>query len=155
MVWLLSLPTLLIGQDNNFWVQVEAHPNQAASIDAARTYSNLIPDVNAYEIGAGWFVISIGPFDEAEAQKRLFALRSTGVIPLDSFLSRGSNHQNKIWPNVSTKKNTLRTLAPVAVEPLLSVKPCTKPIAETVSLNVNWTSHAGAMSSTLEKSPNL
>ena len=112
----MSFPTLLIGQDIDFWVQVEAHPNQAAAIDEARAYSNLIPDVNAYDIGAGWFAVSIGPFDEAEAQTRLYDLRSTGIIPLDSFLSRGSNHQGKIWPESPTKKNTPQTFAPVAVE---------------------------------------
>ena len=116
IVWLLSFPTLLIGQDIDFWVQVEAHPNKAAAIEEARAYSKSIPEVNAYDIGAGWFVVSIGPFDEAEAQTRLFDLRSIGLIPMDSFLSRGSNHQDKIWPVVSTQKNTLRTLAPVAVE---------------------------------------
>ena len=54
--------------------------------------------VNAYAIGAGWYAISIGPFGEDEAQSRLFELRSTGAIPIDSFLSRGSNYQDKIWP---------------------------------------------------------
>ena len=116
IVWLISLPTLLLGQDIDFWVQVEAHPNQAAAIDAVRSYSNLTPDVNAYEIGAGWFVVSIGPFDETEAQKRLFELRSTGVIPLDSFLSRGSNHQDKIWPVETTRINTPQMLAAVEFE---------------------------------------
>ena len=123
MVWLISLPTLLIGQDIDFWVQVEAHPNQAAAINEARTYSNLISDVNAFDIGAGWFAVSIGPFDETEAQAHLFELRSAGVIPLDSFLSRGSNHQDRIWPVSSTRKNMLQTLAPVAVEKEVSQLP--------------------------------
>ena len=102
MVWLISLPTLLISQDSDFWVQVEAHPNQIEAIDEARAYSTSISEVNAYDIGTGWFAVSIGPFDEAEAQARLFKLRSTGLIPLDSFLSRGSNYQDKIWPVAAT-----------------------------------------------------
>ena len=105
IVWLISLPTLLLGQDIDFWVQVEAHPNQAAAIDAVRSYSNLTPDVNAYEIGAGWFVSPLALLMRPK-RRNVFELRSTGVIPLDSFLSRGSNHQDKIWPVESTKKNT-------------------------------------------------
>ena len=117
MVWLISLPTMLISQDSDFWVQIEAHPNQTEAIEKARTYSSSISEVNAYDIGAGWFAVSIGPFNDAEAQARLFELRSSGIIPLDSFLSRGSNYQSKIWPvAATTTPNTPQMPTPVVVE---------------------------------------
>ena len=117
MVWLISLPTLLIGQESDFWVQVEAHPNQTEAIDEARIYSSSISEVNAYDIGAGWFAVSIGPFKETEAQARLFELRSTGIIPPDSFLSRGSNYQDKIWPVAAlATSNTPQTQRQLAIE---------------------------------------
>jgi S1-C subfamily serine protease len=95
---LFAVPSVLIGQTVDFWVQVEAHPDEGTALQEARLYSRSISEVNAYAIGAGWYAISIGPFGEDEAQSRLFELRSTGAIPIDSFLSRGSNYQDKIWP---------------------------------------------------------
>ena len=95
---LFAVPSVLIGQTVDFWVQVQAHPDEGTALQEARLYSRSISEVNAYAIGAGWYAISIGPFGEDEAQSRLFELRSTGAIPIDSFLSRGSNYQDKIWP---------------------------------------------------------
>ena len=80
------------------WIQIEAQPNFASAEEQAKTYAVGIEKVSAYSIGAGWYVIAIGPFSETEAEQKLLSLRQAGSVPPDSFISRGLNYNEKVWP---------------------------------------------------------
>ncbi|MAI58762.1 MAG: hypothetical protein CML56_07255 [Rhodobacteraceae bacterium] len=97
-IWLTVTPSLSISQSNDFWVQIEAYPNESEAETAASVYGAKIDDVSALSIGRGWYVIAIGPLEENDAERQLFDLRTSEIIPLYSFISRGKNYAEKIWP---------------------------------------------------------
>ncbi len=114
--WLASIPSFSTSQTLDFWIQIETHPSLTRAKKEAKDYSADIDDVGAFSIGAGWYAISIGPLGESDAEIRLIELRSTGNIPSDSFISRGTNYAKKIWPSnfpetESVMQDTLNTLA--------------------------------------------
>jgi len=89
---------MLFAQSLDVWVQIEAHPSVIDAKQKARFYGATIADVSAFGIGGGWYAVTIGPMNEEEAENRLLGLRAAGAIPLDSFISRGTNFAQKIWP---------------------------------------------------------
>ncbi|WP_238941516.1 serine protease [Jannaschia sp. Os4] len=82
-----------------FWVQIEAHPTLRETEERARAYGDLLPDVNAFTQPGLWSVLTLGPYDgEGEAQAILRQLRRQGLVPRDSFVSRGRTYRERIWP---------------------------------------------------------
>ena len=80
------------------WVQIEAHPDLATAQDRARAYESLFGDVTGFATGRGWYLIALGPQSPAAAAARLFDLKQQGQIPQDAFVSDGSNHGRRFWP---------------------------------------------------------
>ncbi|MGL6209917.1 MAG: serine protease [Paracoccaceae bacterium] len=81
------------------WLQIEAHPDLATAEDRARAYESLFPDVTGFATGRGWYLIALGPQSPPAAAGRLFELKQQGQIPPDAFISDGSNHGQRFWPN--------------------------------------------------------
>ena len=71
------------------WIQIETRPSLLEIEDRARAYSAKLPNINAFSLGSGWYVIAMGPFSEeiADAQRR--DLQSRLAIPGDSFVPPG------------------------------------------------------------------
>ena len=81
------------------WIQIETRPSLLEIEDRARAYSAKLPNIGAFSLGSGWYVIAMGPFSEeiADAQRR--DLQSRLAIPSDSFVTSGSSYGAQIWPS--------------------------------------------------------
>ncbi|HHS94893.1 MAG TPA: peptidoglycan-binding protein [Rhodobacterales bacterium] len=83
----------------SFWVQLEANRTLREAEAAARRYSQTLPDVNGFRLGAGgWYTIALGPYTEAAATQRLLTLRDQGAIPNDAYISEGGSYAQQFWP---------------------------------------------------------
>lgn len=107
------------------WLQIEAHPDLAVAQDRARAYETLFTDVTGFATGRGWYLIALGPQSPETAAERLSDLKLQGQIPQDSFISDGSNHGQRFWPQGDLPDPALLT-APdqtVAAEPVADPAP--------------------------------
>jgi S1-C subfamily serine protease len=112
------------------WIQIETRPSLLEIEDRARAYSAKLPNINAFSLGSGWYVIAMGPFSEeiADAQRR--DLQSRLAIPGDSFVTSGSSYGPQIWPSnlqsgsgvetatLAPQSGTGRTQRRIITEPL-------------------------------------
>ncbi len=80
------------------WVQIEAQPGTARTLQRAEAYADILPDVNAFRTGTNWNAIALGPFaTEDQARLRLLELRAARLIPSDSFVSDGRTFGERIF----------------------------------------------------------
>ncbi len=80
------------------WVQIEAKRSLIEAQDRVRDYSGTLQFVNGFALRSGWYAITLGPFDPADAEIQLLRLRASGRIPRDSFIADGSNFRQQFWP---------------------------------------------------------
>jgi peptidoglycan hydrolase-like protein with peptidoglycan-binding domain len=80
------------------WVQVEALPNLRTAEERARAYSSALKDVNGFRLRSGWYALTLGPYDDNEAQNKLRELRGAGIIPNDSYISDSAPYRQQFWP---------------------------------------------------------
>ncbi len=93
--WLLMaawLPGAVWAQDGGAVIRIEAKRGEAATAEAAASWSAQFPDVVTFRVPGGWTAIGLGPQTPAEAAARLESLKAEGKIPADSFVAEpGSN----------------------------------------------------------------
>lgn len=87
----------LMAQDK-VWLQIEAQPNLSTAMDRARAYAAMLPQVQGYRLGNGWYGISIGPLTSDEAVAALNSLIAQKMIPVDSYISNGASFGDIFWP---------------------------------------------------------
>lgn len=114
---ILGLAGVASAQDRA-WIQVEAHPSLAETVERAEAYAAVFADVTAYKTGTGWNAIVLGPYAPAEAAGRLAELRRENLIPGDSFVVDGRSFGGQVWP--------AGAVAPAA-DPALSAAPEPQP----------------------------
>lgn len=90
------------------WIQIEAQPSLADAEDRARAWQGLFSDVVGFSTGSGWYVITLGPYDEPAAEARRAELRAENLIPRDSFVSDGTGYGPLFWPLGQTAPPALR-----------------------------------------------
>ncbi|MBK5933898.1 putative peptidoglycan binding protein [Rhodovulum imhoffii] len=95
---LYVLAALAAAAQQSAWVQIEAHPTLRQAEDAARAYAGQFGDVNAFDLGAGWYAIALGPYSAEGARTRLRELRRERAIPPDSFVADGTRYHQQVWP---------------------------------------------------------
>ncbi len=100
-------------QTGQAWIQLEAHPDLTASEEGAQFYAQTQENVAGFRLGAGWYVVALGPFSRDEAQDRLDFLKSNRVIPRDAYITDGSEYGVQFWPNGSVPQ----TIDAVSVQP--------------------------------------
>lgn len=93
--------TMAAAQDRA-WIQIEAQPTVAKAVERAEAWAGVFPDVAAYETRTGWTVVTLGPYDPAEAAGRLNELRGNNMIPPDAFISDGAGYGAQVWTKDST-----------------------------------------------------
>jgi peptidoglycan hydrolase-like protein with peptidoglycan-binding domain/S1-C subfamily serine protease len=98
------------------WVQIEAHPTLAEAEQQARAYMSVFPDVQGFRLGSRWYGIALGPYSRDDAAVRLTQLRRENLIPVDSFISDGSNFREQYWPVGGTQSSPVQPL-PAAPAP--------------------------------------
>lgn len=116
---LASLLTTPVLAQQSVWLQIEAQPSLREAIDRARAYATLFPNVEGYQTRTGWYAITLGPMSPDVAAARLLALRQENLIPRDSFLSDGTDHNQRFWPagTAASEPAVAPVPAPAAPEP--------------------------------------
>ncbi|MGJ8604151.1 MAG: serine protease [Marivita sp.] len=84
-------------QDNAF-VQIEAHPSLSVTENRLRDFAAILPDVNGFDLGLGWYGIALGPYPRDEATRVLRDLRAQRLIPSDSYVENADRYGQRIWP---------------------------------------------------------
>ena len=98
LVALLVLWTQAALAQDRVYVQIEAQPDLAVVNDRLRSYAAVLPDVNGFDLGRGWYGIALGPYERTEAGGVLGRLRALGQIPSDSYLESPGRYGDRIWP---------------------------------------------------------
>ncbi|MFA8384389.1 MAG: serine protease [Pelagibaca sp.] len=80
------------------YVQIEAQPSLSVAEDRLRDYASVLPDVNGFDLGRGWYGIALGPYPRNEANNVLRSLRAQRLIPSDSYLEDPGRYGQRIWP---------------------------------------------------------
>ncbi len=80
------------------YVQIEAQPSLSVAEDRLRDYASILPDVNGFDLGRGWYGIALGPYPRNEANDVLRSLRAQRLIPSDSYLEEPGRYGQRIWP---------------------------------------------------------
>ena len=93
----LALPGAARAQEVVF-VQIEAHPNLREAQERARAYGDILPDINGFALGGGWYGLALGPYDAASARAALRRLRAEGLVPRDSYVTEGGTYRQRFWP---------------------------------------------------------
>ncbi|QFS83277.1 hypothetical protein FIU97_10600 [Roseivivax sp. THAF40] len=94
-LWLLA--GAAAAQEAHF-IQIEAHPALAVAENRARAFATQLPDVNGFSLGAGWYGIALGPYDEEEANRLRLQLRREGRIPSDSYVEEAEEYAQRFFP---------------------------------------------------------
>ena len=97
------------------WVQIEAQPSLNAAEDRARVYAAILPNVNGFSLGGGWYAIVLGPYTAEDAQVVLAGYRREGRIPRDSFIAYTPAFRQQFWP-VGANLLNVTPLAPALQE---------------------------------------
>lgn len=129
LVWavvaMLGLTAPVYAQEQA-WLQIEAHPEEATSLDRARAYASIFPETAGFRLGSGWYAVALGPFAPAEAAGKLADLRSQGLIPDDSYITDGTGYGAQFWPAEGAEPLMAPVVEPQAeavVEPAPVVEP--------------------------------
>lgn len=85
-------------QDENVWVQIEAHPSLTVAEERARRYAAEMPDVNGFSLGGSWYGITLGPYAPEDARQVLQVYRAEGKIPRDSYITGSSTYGRRFYP---------------------------------------------------------
>lgn len=93
----LSWPSTAQAQDRVF-VQIESNTTLATAESRARTYAQVLPDVNAFRARTGLYAIALGPYNAADAPAVLRDLLTRGLVPRDSFIVDGSPYASQVFP---------------------------------------------------------
>ncbi|MCR9156923.1 MAG: serine protease [Rhodobacteraceae bacterium] len=83
---------------DSVYVQIEAQPSLSIAEDRLRDYASILPDVNGFDLGRGWYGIALGPYPRNEANRVLRSLRAQRLIPSDSYLEGPDRYGQRIWP---------------------------------------------------------
>ncbi|UWQ17249.1 serine protease [Jannaschia sp. M317] len=98
LMLLMTMAGGVQAQGTGVYVQIEAHPNLREAEARARAYGGLLPNLNGFRLGGGWYGIALGPYPETEARAVLRQLRREGLIPRDSYVSDGNTYRDRFWP---------------------------------------------------------
>lgn len=87
------------GQQAGVWLQVEAQPSLDQARRSAADYARRLDDVAGFRLGSTqWHAITLGPYAEAEAVRLARALRRSGAVPDDAFVTDGGGYRARFWP---------------------------------------------------------
>ena len=110
----LSLTTAVYADQ---WIQIEAQPTLTQATEAARGYALEFPNVVGFNLSGRWHAIALGPYaTEAEAESARQALRASGRIPGDSYLTEGENFRQPFWPVGVDLTSLTPSPAPAGIE---------------------------------------
>ena len=80
------------------FVQIESNTTLATTQTRARTYAQVLPDVNAFRARTGLYAIALGPYAAADAPAVLRDLLARGLVPRDSFVIDAAPYEAQVYP---------------------------------------------------------
>lgn len=119
----LTFGTTMTFAQEKAWIQIEAQPGLTEAKDRATAYASVFPDVEGFQLGSRWYGIALGPQERLAAEARLIELRSSGMIPPDSFISDGTNFREQFWPDGPAANLAEPPAEPVAAPEVIAAAP--------------------------------
>lgn len=114
-LWIaLWFGTASLSAAEQFWVQIEARPSQAAADERAKAYSTAFEQVQGYRLSSGWYGIMLGPYSQPDAQALMRKLRAENLIPSDSFLTSAQDLGAPFWPPAALVSSAPQTTVSIA-----------------------------------------
>lgn len=110
------------------WIQLEAHPDLATSEAAARQYAQSQSNIAGFRLGPKWYVLALGPYNPAQAAGEMQALKSSGAIPRDAYITDGADHGQQFWPIGAAQLGTAQSTTD---QPLTAESSAAPPLADT------------------------
>lgn len=80
------------------YIQIEAKRSPAEAAARAAEWARQFPDLVGHQLQSGWYAMALGPLERGEAEARMSALKATGAVPADSYLSTGRDYAAPFWP---------------------------------------------------------
>jgi peptidoglycan hydrolase-like protein with peptidoglycan-binding domain len=117
---LVAMAPAVNAQEGLAWIQLEALPDLTSAETRARAYSADLPQVSGFRMGTNWYLIALGPFSAAEAAGKMAALKSSGQIPSDAYISEGRDYEAQFWPVGAAAQSSAPDAPPSAAEVQLS-----------------------------------
>ncbi len=97
-VLLVVQPRAALAQDEQVYIQLEAHPDVATATTRAEAYRALFPETAGFGLRSGWFGVLLGPYPPTEAANLMANLKSERLIPRDSFITYPGDLRDPFWP---------------------------------------------------------
>jgi peptidoglycan hydrolase-like protein with peptidoglycan-binding domain len=80
------------------FIQIEAHDDLETAQARARDFAGVLPNVNGFRLGTGWYAIALGPYADDAAIGQLQTLRAQRRVPADSFLTESAAFSQQFYP---------------------------------------------------------
>lgn len=84
--------------DSPKWLQVYATVNKQTAIDVAKIITDKFDNTHAFSIGAGWYVVALGPFGDRKDASFIDLVTSDTDLPIDTEVVTGGNFKKQIYP---------------------------------------------------------
>ncbi len=86
----LSAPPETSVPEATHYIQLQARKTEDGARKLFDQWRGAYPDASLWGPLSGWYALTLGPFPEAQAGERMAALKASGAIPRDSFLTTQS-----------------------------------------------------------------
>ena len=133
-----------VSAQQNFWIQLEVRPSLTEAQSLSSSYSNILGNVAGFDMGDGWYAVSVGPYSLAEAQEQRGILSAQNRIPANSFIVDGTGYTQQFWPVGGAALITAQNETEVE-------EPVQQPVEETVTVQAEADPFANLPEETLSE----
>jgi hypothetical protein len=85
-----------LASTGSVWIQLEAQPDRPSAMQSIERYMRDFGNVVGFDIGAGWFGVALGPYEEDAVEAVWQEFHSSGQIPRTSFTTTGTSYRSQI-----------------------------------------------------------
>jgi peptidoglycan hydrolase-like protein with peptidoglycan-binding domain len=98
MMMVAAAPAQAQDPTERVWIQIESYASLGNTEARIRAYTPQFDNVNGFNAGGGFYAITLGPYQRAEAQRLLGELVAAGRIPSDSFIQPRQAFAGQFFP---------------------------------------------------------
>ena len=85
-----------LASTGSVWIQLEAQPDRPSAMRSIKRYMRDFGNVVGFNIGAGWFGVALGPYEEDAVEAVWQEFHRSGLIPRTSFITTGTSYRSQI-----------------------------------------------------------
>jgi peptidoglycan hydrolase-like protein with peptidoglycan-binding domain len=85
-----------LASTGSVWIQLEAQPDRPSAMQSIERYMRDFGNVVGFNIGAGWFGVALGPYEEDAVEAVWQEFHRSGLIPRTSFITTGTSYRSQI-----------------------------------------------------------